>query len=119
MAPLESLKVPKAARATPGLEAAGNGVLSLEFFLQMEIRMMHLNRFRAAVERCPKTFQMLIDYRRQIFEIVETLEPAEPEVPDLDQIDFKEAMVSIRSSRRCTFPKHSNRQTCERYVIHL
>mmetsp|Transcript_55059 Transcript_55059/g.89665 ORF Transcript_55059/g.89665 Transcript_55059/m.89665 type:complete len:89 (-) Transcript_55059:115-381(-) len=75
----------------------------MDFFLEMETQMMHLNRFRVAVEKSPKTFQMLIDYRRQIFEHVETTEPVEPEVPDLDQIDFKEAMITIPPSRRCAF----------------
>lgn len=120
MAPIESLKLPKAARATPPLEAIGRkGFLSqFDFALQMETRMMHLNRFRVAVEKSPKTFQMLIDYRRQIFEQVETPgEPETAEVPDLDQIDFKEAMITILPSRRCTFL--SSRRSGARSVVQL
>ena len=103
MAPIESLKLPKAARTTPPAIGRKGFLSHLDFCLQMETQWMHLNRFRVAVEKSPKTFQLLIDYRRQIFEQVETPEPAEPEVPDLDQIDFKEAMITIPPSRRCTF----------------
>ena len=103
MAPIESLKLPKAARATPPAIGRKGFLSHLAFCLQMETQWMHLNRFRVAVEKSPKTFQLLIDYRRQIFEQVETPEPAEPEVPDLDQIDFTEAMITIPPSRRCTF----------------
>eukprot|EP00438_Fugacium_kawagutii_P000700 Skav220041 [mRNA] locus=scaffold2981:289142:289543:+ [translate_table: standard] len=133
MAPIESLKLPKAAISTPLLEVAGRsgrvpGFLSqmVPFFVQMEMQLMHLNRFRAAVERCPKTFEMLIDYRRQIFEIETKEEPMiEPEVPDLDQIDFKEAMVSIKAARKCTFLKGKQtsqapiRRICERHILRL
>ena len=137
MAPIEALKLPKAACATPLLDVAhmagkhSKGFFSqLDFFMRMQTEMMHLNRFRLAVEQCPKTFEMLIDYRRQIFETeTPTTSPVESNKLPLDDLDrylIEVPMISIQPSRKCMFWQRSastkqcqQYQQCERFVITL
>ncbi|CAK9092147.1 unnamed protein product [Durusdinium trenchii] len=101
MAPIEVKEAAK--RATPKL---ADGLFVLEAFLEMELKMMHLERFRLAVQKRPKTFEKLIAYRRQIFEAPDP--SAKPlgsgsgirTAMDLEQVDL-EPMKAIHPSKRC------------------